>query len=181
MADDSAAHEVAHQINNSGSTVVLLDPSLLPVFDQAREEIKLAFPNTRVILLCQKDKKPFPTGYKCLEELFLAPGSPERFDGKHKSKSTAWLCYSSGTTGLPKGVMTSHWNLTSQLQAVNVAYQKLTSGKDVVLGILPFSHIYGLTVVLLQPWTVGVPVIVMPKFEEIPVLNAIQRVSKTHA
>jgi acyl-CoA synthetase (AMP-forming)/AMP-acid ligase II len=174
----SAAHELAHQVNNSGTQLVFLDPSLLPTLDAARPLLTRAFPHSRVVLLCTKENKPFPTPYKCVEELFGTVGKPARFDGATEARSTAWLCYSSGTTGLPKGVMTSHWNLTSQLQAVNVAYEPLEYGRDVVLGILPFSHIYGLTVVLLQPITVGVPVITLPKFEEIPVLRAIERVSR---
>lgn len=131
------------------------------------------------MLLCAPEAKPIASPHKALAELFGARGKAARFDGKD-SRATAWLCYSSGTTGLPKGVMTSHHNLTSQLQAVNVAYERLHSGKDVVLGILPFSHIYGLTVVLLQPTTVGVPVVVLPRFEEISVLNAIQQFKITH-
>lgn len=166
---------MAHQVNNSGTQVIFIEPSLLPTFDAARPLLKRQFPASRVILLCEPKDKPFPTQYKALGEIMGQPGKAARFDGKD-SRMTAWLCYSSGTTGLPKGVMTSHHNMTSQLQAVNVAYQNLKSGEDVVLGILPFSHIYGLTVVLLQPTTVGVPVVILPRFEEIAVLSAIEKV-----
>jgi acyl-CoA synthetase (AMP-forming)/AMP-acid ligase II len=153
------------------------------VFDDARAQLSLAFPYSRVVLLCEQHEKPFPSPFKCLSELYAPckPGKAARFDSGAEARETAFLCYSSGTTGLPKGVMTSNWNLTSQLQALNVAYEPLQHGRDVVLGILPFSHIYGLTVVFLQPITVGVPVVVLPKFEEMPVLSAIERVSRTNA
>jgi acyl-CoA synthetase (AMP-forming)/AMP-acid ligase II len=123
--------------------------------------------------------------YLCIDEVY----SYEQLQGNTQTgdeHATAYLCYSSGTTGRAKGVETSHHNMTSQLQALNLVYQPLKSDRDVVLGILPFSHIYGmpiakaqlttgLTVVIHQPLTVGVPVVVLPRFEEIPVLEAIQR------
>lgn len=117
--------------------------------------------------------------YKTLAEILSnTPLPAERFDGPD-CMATAWMSYSSGTTGLPKGVMTSHFNFTSQLQAANIVYEQLKSGKggDVVLGFLPFSHIYGLTLSLLQPLSFGCPVVVLPRFEEISVLKAIETVS----
>lgn len=76
---------------------------------------------------------------------------------------------------MPKGVQTSHYNLTSQLQAVNPVYPTLVPGKDTILGALPFSHIFGLATLVTQPLTSGVPVVVFPKFDEIPVLSGIQK------
>ena len=77
--------------------------------------------------------------YGSIEDMLSAPPRRSRpFD----EKRTAYLCYSSGTTGRAKGVETTHHNMTSQLQALNTVYQPLGKG-DVVLGILPFSHIYG--------------------------------------
>lgn len=177
----SAAKEIAYQINNSESKLLFVDPVLLPVYEQAKSALDSKLDDSHVVLLCSADKKPKGTKYRSLDEL-IATSEPVPFATANGDEvhDTAWLCYSSGTTGLPKGVMTTHHNMTSQLQAVNVAYQSLESGKDTVLGILPFSHIYGLTVILLQPLTVGVPVVVLPKFDEIPVLNAIQKFKITH-
>jgi len=72
--------------------------------------------------------------------------------------------------------MTSHHNMTSQLQAVNTTHL-IEPLKDVVIGILPFSHIFGLTVLLLYSFSVGCPLVVLPRFEETAFLSAIQRVS----
>lgn len=78
--------------------------------------------------------------------------------------------------------MTTHYNLTSQLQAANISYT-LEGGPngDVVLGFLPMSHIYGVTLSLFQPLTFGSHVIVLPRFEEIQVLEAIQKYRVSHA
>lgn len=147
------------------------------MFDKAREELQLPFKVDRVVLLTPTARrKPEHKAYKTVHELFGAPSKAERFDGEQVF-DTQWLCYSSGTTGFPKGVMTTHNNMTSQLEAVNASYGQFATGKgDVVLGFLPMSHIYGLTIVLLQPWTAGIPVVVLPRFEEVAALTAIQKV-----
>jgi long-subunit acyl-CoA synthetase (AMP-forming) len=174
----SAPSEIAHQINDSGSTIVFVQPELLPVFNKARAQIKRPFADTHVILLAKPAARPLPQRYRLVSDLFKGQKRATRatFNGS-EAQATAWLCYSSGTTGLPKGVMTSHHNMTSQIQAVNCAIDVVKPLEDVVLGILPFSHIFGLTILLLQPFTFGCPVVVLPRFEEVSVLSAIQRVS----
>jgi len=177
LTAQSAPHEVAHQINDAGADLVFVDVGLLPEFEKARSHLKNKLPVSRVVLLCQPQDKPAGTPYKAISEIFASKplADAEKFDGAN-CMATAWMSYSSGTTGLPKGVMTSHWNMTSQLQAANVTYEQLKSGVDVVLGFLPFSHIYGVTISLFQPLTFGVPVVVLPRYEEISVLTAIQKV-----
>lgn len=174
----SAPSEIAHQINDSGSQVVFVDPSALPGFEEARKLFKRQFPASRVILLTPPEKRPAELKHlKTVTEIYGQRGKAEKFTGD-EVHNTAWLCYSSGTTGLPKGVMTTNHNMTSQLQALNIAYEPLKSGKDSAFGVLPFSHIYGLTIVLLQPLTVGVPLVVFPRFDEIAVLTAVQKVGR---
>jgi acyl-CoA synthetase (AMP-forming)/AMP-acid ligase II len=106
------------------------------------------FPENRIILLCRPPDKP-DGRFKCLEEVWSDGYEPLRW-GRGDETATAFLCYSSGTTGRAKGVETSHHNMTSQIQALNIAYTQLRKGQDVCLGILPFGHIYGLTVVLVS-------------------------------
>jgi len=61
----------------------------------------------------------------------------------------AHLQYTGGTTGVPKGAMLTHKNLMSNLAQANKALDEvLVPGKEVVLGVLPFFHIYGLTAAL---------------------------------
>ena len=132
------------------------------------------------MLITTVDRKPSGSRYKALPELFGEVGVPEKFDGAD-AQATAFLCYSSGTTGLPKGVMTTHFNLTSQHQCCRVSYPVIESGKDVVLGVLPFSHVYGLAVILMNPLLSGVPVVVLPRWDEIVALKAIERFKVTYA
>lgn len=69
--------------------------------------------------------------------------------------------------------------MTSQLQAVNAVYEPLKRGQDVVLGYLPFSHMYGLALLVHQVITVGVPMVVLPRFEETSFFRAIERYKVT--
>lgn len=65
--------------------------------------------------------------------------------------------------------------MTSQVQAVQMVMEPFIAGRDRVLGILPFSHIYGLTLLIHYPLVTGVPIIVLPRFDEIKVLEVIQK------
>ena len=73
------------------------------------------------------------------------------------------LPYSSGTTGLPKGVMLTHYNLVANLlQACGILSQ---GDDDTILGVLPFFHIYGMTVIMNLGLYHGVTIVTMPRFD----------------
>lgn len=161
--------ELAHQYNDSGSKAMLIEPALLPVLEKARPLFKNKLADEHIIVLNGTGK------YRSIYEVMDCPRRPEQFNGD-EANATAWLCYSSGTTGLPKGVMSSHYNMTSQIQCVDPVYPELKPGKDAILGVLPFSHIFGLMALVHQPLTSGVPVVVFPRFDELAVLAGIQKV-----
>lgn len=137
--------------------------------------------SNRIVLLCQFADKPEGSPYRTYQELWEKQAKPKFSQGAGDEKRTAYLCYSSGTTGKAKGVETSHHNLCSQLQTLGLAYEQLSpANKDVILGILPFSHIYGLTLLVHHPMTRSVPVVVLPKFDEKQVLEVVEKVSDVH-
>ncbi|KAG1879731.1 AMP binding protein [Suillus subluteus] len=96
------------------------------------------------------------------------------FDGE-RSNETVYLCYSSGTTGQPKGVETTHYNLISVLEILKPVWPDskpcLTpsipaqGGVDVLFGCLPYYHIYGGVKLLHLPLFLGVPGVVMAGFD----------------
>jgi acyl-CoA synthetase (AMP-forming)/AMP-acid ligase II len=87
--------------------------------------------------------------------------------------SVVALPYSSGTTGAAKGVMLTHRNLVAmQLQ---MEAQDATGPDDVVIAVLPFFHIYGLSVILLLALYRGAKLVTFPRFEMDTVLGAIER------
>ena len=89
------------------------------------------------------------------------------------------LPYSSGTTGLPKGVMLSHYNLVANIaQTESVENIK---PEDVLIGILPFYHIYGMTVIMSMALRGGGTVVTMPKFDLEHFLQLLQEYKVTLA
>lgn len=145
----------------------------MPKFEASRSLLKRKISNERVLLLCPPSEKPEGCPYKSVFELLGGPaGEPEVFSGD-QVHDTVFLCYSSGTTGLPKGVMSTHYNMTSQLEAFNAGGEKLVSGRDKVLGVLPNSHVYGMVIINQRPLRNGVPVVFLPRYEEVAMLRAI--------
>lgn len=106
---------------------------------------------------------------------------PLKWSQGHAARQTAFLCYSSGTSGLPKGVMISHRNVIANTMQICkfIAPGRINMhGPDWlenVLGLLPFSHIYGLVVVAHSSLYSGDNVVVLPKFEMASCLQAIQQ------
>lgn len=71
--------------------------------------------------------------------------------------------YSSGTTGLPKGVMLTHFNLVANITQV-MEIEKLEE-KEVLIGILPFYHIYGMVVIMSMALAAKTTIVTMPRFD----------------
>jgi len=75
----------------------------------------------------------------------------------------AVLPYSSGTTGLPKGVMLTHFNLVANLRQLQQVLP--VEPDDVLIAVLPFFHIYGQTVLMNQGLLGGGQIVTMPRFD----------------
>ena len=91
------------------------------------------------------------------------------------------LPYSSGTTGLPKGVMLTHKSLVSSVsqQVDGEAPNLYMTSEDMLMCVLPMFHIYSLNSILLCGLRVGAALVIMPKFELPKMLKLIQRYKVT--
>src|SRR4051812_27903904 len=89
------------------------------------------------------------------------------------------LPYSSGTTGLPKGVMLTHRNLVANI-CQTIAHQRVRED-DRVIAVLPFFHIYGLVVLMNMPLYRGATIVTMPRFELAEFLRVVQQYRITRA
>lgn len=72
----------------------------------------------------------------------------------------ATVIFSSGSTGEPKGVMLSHYNIASNVEQMNQAF--MLDASDRLLGVLPFFHSFGFTVTLWLPAVIGIGVVYHP-------------------
>ncbi|KAJ5495086.1 Acyl-CoA ligase inpC [Penicillium diatomitis] len=187
-----SAAELKYQILDSGAKALF---TCVPLLSVALEAAALAgLPKNRVYLMDVPEAimggAKVPSGFKTTEQLAEAGKSlpslePLNWGPGEGARRTAFLCYSSGTSGLPKGVMISHRNVianTLQITAFEKyhrASQPLTNGQplhtDVSIGLLPQSHIYALVVICHAGPYRGDQVVILPKFELNVYLRAIQQ------
>ncbi|MFG2823899.1 4-coumarate--CoA ligase family protein [Kitasatospora sp. NPDC048365] len=160
----STAAELTGQLRDSGARWIITIAAFLPVATAAAE----ALDGTPVaeIFVCDSAE-----GHRSLTDL-LASAAPEPAPVIDPGADIAVLPYSSGTTGLPKGVMLTHRSVSTNLAQITAVHT--TAPGERILAVLPFFHIYGLTALLNQPLRCGSTVVVLPRFDLEQFLNAIQ-------
>ncbi|VDC00331.1 unnamed protein product [Peniophora sp. CBMAI 1063] len=155
--------ELAHQYKDSGARLLFVHPALLPVAQKMFESIGVSKKDAEARMVLMDLDSTGANGIRGLKSLITgkALSQEEPFDGK-RSHETAVVCYSSGTTGRPKGVETTHRNLSSDISLLNAVSDW---GKhDTFIGVLPFFHVYGLVMLVLNPLLLGAAVAVVPQF-----------------
>jgi long-chain acyl-CoA synthetase len=80
----------------------------------------------------------------------------------------AVLQYTGGTTGVSKGAMLTHRNLSANMQQCRMWFQGARPGEEVFLGCLPFFHVFGMTVSMLLPVMLGGHLVLAPNPRDIP-------------
>src|SRR6266403_1240924 len=146
--------EVRYQLENSGAAFLVSDGAILG-------EINLAGLTTlrRVYSTRQHHSggEPFADLLRTTTATLPTPDKPA-------NETLAALPYSSGTTGLPKGVMLSHHNLVANIYQLVGPNGTAINGDDTLLCFLPLYHIYGLNVGLNPILTLGGTLVLMPRF-----------------
>lgn len=100
-----------------------------------------------------------------------------------KQEDTAGVLYSSGTTGVSKGVVLTHRNLISMVEhfvRFEASQYESSSSKNVYLAVLPMFHIYGLSLFAVGLLSLGSTIVVMRKFDIDEVIRVIDKYNVTH-
>ena len=162
----STPGELNHQLVDSGAKLLVTVP---PLVDVARQAIDRTVVRELIVFGEADRATPFAALLEDGVTVDPAPIDP--------AEDVAVLPYSSGTTGRSKGVMLTHRNLVAnlaQLEAMAPHVAVPVDGDDVVLGLLPFFHIYGMTVIMCYSLLKGATIVTMPRFDLEQFLGLIQ-------
>ncbi|MET3682588.1 long-chain acyl-CoA synthetase [Alkalibacillus flavidus] len=183
--------ELSYQMKDSGAKVLVCLDILLPRVNAIKSETELE----HVVTTRIKDYLPFPKNMiqpMLQKREYGMVVKPEHGGGTHvwtsmleeadgqyyeydidPEEDLALLQYTGGTTGYPKGVMLTHFNLVSNTQMSDYWLYKTEFGNETILGILPFFHVYGMTTVMNMSIMQAQKMVLIPKFDVDNVLKAI--------
>jgi len=189
--------ELEHQFNDSGAklliTLDLLGNRMIDL--RPKTQIKqivyasignyLPFPKNLLFPLVAKKKK-LAADVKPAEDVFkwkevLAKSSPNPPKVELSFDDTAMYQYTGGTTGVSKGVTLTHSNLSKNVQQSREWFPSFNEGEEIMLGALPFFHVFGLTVAMNFAIFMGWGDILVPKPQPEQLLEAIGKFKPTFA
>jgi long-chain acyl-CoA synthetase len=178
--------ELRHQLQDAGVQALVILDQLLPRYQEVKAEVPvrllvrtgiqdyLPFPKNLLYPLMLRRKGQAP---KALEGIpwraFLKRGRPEPV--AVDLDDLALLQYTGGTTGLAKGAMLTHRNLSSNALQVRAWIPDFREGEEVVLGAIPFFHVYGMTVAMNLALLGAAKLVLLPRPEIGPIVEAIEK------
>ncbi|MEV3857420.1 4-coumarate--CoA ligase family protein [Streptomyces sp. NPDC050095] len=157
--------EFGKQLRDSAASWIV---TVTPLLAAARAAAELAG-GIREIFVCDPAGE---SGHRSLLDM-LATTAPDPAVTIDPAEDVAALPYSSGTTGVPKGVMLTHRNIATNLAQLEPLIPM--GPGDRLLAVLPFFHIYGLTALMNAPLRQGATVVVLPRFDLDTFLAAIEK------
>ena len=153
--------DVAQQLRDAGARFLVTVP---PFLDRALPASEVAGVEEVFVLGEAEGATSFAS--------LLDADAPEPAPDLDPAEDLVALPYSSGTTGFPKGVMLTHRNLVANI--LQTAAAQRIGEDERLIAVLPFFHIYGMTVVMnLALWR-GATIVTMPRFELEPFLELLQ-------
>ncbi len=188
-------HELEVQLKDSGAEILVAVDMFYPVISRA-----LPKTNVKKLVLCGiKDYLPFPLNFlypikaKIEKQWVSVKRVPPIYDFMSLLKEapatpvttpvapddTAILQYTGGTTGTPKGAILTHRNLVANAVHNKVWLVGGQEGKERILAVIPFFHVYGMTTAMNLGVLMGAELIILPKFHTKEVLECINKYRPT--
>lgn len=185
--------ELEHQFNDSGSRVLITLDALCKRMIALRPKTKIKqivymgigdFLNPIKRFIGKKLKKfvyadvpPTPDVHRWTD--CIAKYQPTPPNVKLTFDDVAMYQYTGGTTGVSKGVVLTHGNLSKQVQQINAWFPTFGRGKEVMLGALPYFHVFGLSCSMNLSVFMGWNQILIPRPQPEPLLEAIREYKPT--
>ena len=187
--------EMEHQWVDSEATFLVVLDHLYPKVSKVLHKTQIK----KVIATSIKDYLPFPKNWlyrlkAWKDKLFTAiPYDENVFSFAKLIEDTpptpppcpanpddlALLQYTGGTTGVAKGVMLTHANILANVVQISGWFPELDWGKERFISILPFFHVFGMTVGMNFPLYTGCTAILVPKFDVDDFVNTLQKTKPT--
>ncbi|MCI4364897.1 MAG: long-chain fatty acid--CoA ligase [Thermoplasmata archaeon] len=188
--------DLSHLLKDSTPKALVTLEILYPNVDHVRSEYSVPVlyvarlrefypfwtrPFVNLVLRRQGRTTTFPRGDRSVRPwtwTVRLRGTPPAFHGD-PATTVAVLQYTGGTTGVPKAAMLSHRNLVANLMQINSWNTRRTPGEETILAVLPFFHIYALTVALLAGLAEGATIVVQTRPDVPEMLKLIDRYAPT--
>ncbi len=189
--------ELEYQMKDSGAKAIITLEILYPRVTKIMPQTDLQ----HVIVTAIKDYLPFPKNliYPIIQKKQYGIVVKVKHEGnshlltkilkmapkkltEHKvnlEEDLALLQYTGGTTGSPKGVMLTHKNLIANTTMSEAWVYKAKPGEEIVLAVVPFFHVYGMTVCMLLSIKMACKMVLLPKFDALTTLKTIHKQKPT--
>ncbi|MGO9134228.1 MAG: long-chain-fatty-acid--CoA ligase [Methylovirgula sp.] len=188
--------EIAHQIEDSGTTIMVtvdadqIYPKIAAMLGKTCLEriivcpLRGAFPLVKAVFLHLFKRKqfcPIPKDAQHLSfaKLIAAKGDLEPVE-LDPDKDIAVLQYTGGTTGVPKGAMLTHANLAANVAQIRVHMHDVTTpGHERALLLLPLFHVFAMTAGMNYCISIGAEIVLLPRFDVREVLSFLTKTRPT--
>ncbi|KAI9264248.1 hypothetical protein BDA99DRAFT_481480 [Phascolomyces articulosus] len=173
------ASELQRQLEVSEAKILIAHPNNLDIAFEAAAAVGI--PRSSIFSVISDPKKRVPVWSDVLVDFDQPALPPIKMTHDDSVNTVAYLCFSSGTTGKSKGVMTSHYNCIAMVQesAVFSGLFADPSVKKVILGVIPLYHFSGIHRVFNVGIAQGATTVIVEKYSVTTVCETIQRFKVT--